>query len=306
MRENSHKPLLISIVGPTAVGKTAVAIELAQWLGTEIVSADSRQFYRELNIGTAKPSPEELKTAKHHFINSHSIEQLYSAGEYGRDAVVKIQELHNRYSSVIAAGGSGLYLKAIWEGFDDMPEMDSSIREKLNVEFESKGLAPLLEELRSADPEYYARVDRQNGQRVIRALEVIRGTGAPFSSFRKKTMNQMPYHQLRIGLNLAREVLFDRIEQRMDAMIDDGLFEEAKQLYQFKDHNALQTVGYSEIFGYLNGEYDKEEAIRLLKRNSRRYAKRQLTWFRKFEDIHWFEPGQVEQIKNLIARHLPD
>lgn len=281
-----------------------MAIELAQWLGTEIVSADSRQFYKELNIGTAKPSSEELKMAKHHFIDSHSIKQQYSAGEYGRDAVVKIQELHVQHPSVIAVGGSGLYLKAIWEGFDDMPEVDPSIREELNLQFESGGLRPLLEELKTNDPEYLKIVDQQNGQRIIRALEVIRSTGMPFSTFRKAKENQMPYDQLRIGLNMDRETLFDRINRRMDLMIEEGLFEEARQLYSYKDHKALQTVGYTEIFEYLDRAYDKEEAIRLLKRNSRRYAKRQLTWFRKFEDIHWFEPTQINQIKKLVEQHI--
>ncbi|WP_424961821.1 tRNA (adenosine(37)-N6)-dimethylallyltransferase MiaA [Ekhidna sp.] len=300
----SSKPILISIVGPTAVGKTDLSIQLAQWLDTEIVSADSRQFYREMTIGTAKPSEEELKAVIHHFINSHAITEMYSAGEYGRDAVKKIEELHKRHDTVIAVGGSTLYLKAIWDGFDEMPEIDPSIREKLNVEFKEKGLGSLLEELKLADPIYYEQVDKKNGQRIIRALEVIRGSGKPFSSFRQKQTEEMPYDHLKIGLNVEREVLFDRINQRMDLMIEQGLFEEAEGLYQYRDHNALQTVGYTEIFGYMDGEYDREEAIRLLKRNSRRYAKRQLTWFRKYEDIHWVEPGQTDEVKSLIEKVL--
>ncbi|MEQ8629413.1 tRNA (adenosine(37)-N6)-dimethylallyltransferase MiaA [Ekhidna sp.] len=300
----SSKPILISIVGPTAVGKTDLSIQLAQWLDTEIVSADSRQLYREMTIGTAKPSDEELKMIPHHFINSHSISEMYSSGEYGRDAVAKITELHQKHDTVIAVGGSTLYLKAIWDGFDEMPEIDPSVREKLNAAFEQNGLDPLLDELMQADPDYYNQVDRNNGQRIIRALEVIRGSGKPFSSFRKKQSEEMPYDHLKIGLNMDREILFDRINKRMDLMIEQGLFEEAEGLYQYKDHNALQTVGYSEIFGYMDGEYDKEEAIRLLKRNSRRYAKRQLTWFRKYEDIHWFEPGQTDEVKSLIEKAL--
>ncbi|WP_420318170.1 tRNA (adenosine(37)-N6)-dimethylallyltransferase MiaA [Ekhidna sp.] len=300
----TSKPILISIVGPTAVGKTALSIKLAEHLGTEIVSADSRQFYKEMTIGTAKPSQEELEQVPHHFINSHSITQLYSAGVYGRDALERITELHKSHKTVIAVGGSSLYLKSIWEGFDEMPEIKAGVREELNHEFEAKGIAPLLSELMDKDPEYFKEVDQNNGQRVIRALEVIRSTDQAFSSFRKTIKNVMPYDQLKIGLNMERELLFDRINRRMDQMIEDGLFDEAKKLYEFKSHNALQTVGYSEIFGFLEGNYDKDEAIRLLKRNSRRYAKRQLTWFRKYDDIHWFEPNQYTEIMTLITKAL--
>lgn len=300
----SSKPLLISIVGPTAVGKTALAVALAKWLKTEIISADSRQFYKEMKIGTAKPSEDELAQVLHHFINSHSIDTLYSAGEFGRDASMTIGEIHKNSKAAIAVGGSGLYLKAIWEGFDEMPDIDPNIREELNVLLKSEGLDTLLEELKKEDPNYFNEVDRSNGQRVIRALEVIRGTGMPFSSFRKRKEIDLPYVHLKIGLNMDREILFDRINRRMDEMIQAGLFEEATSLVEFRDHNALQTVGYSEIYGYLDGDYDKEEAIRLLKRNSRRYAKRQLTWFRRYDDIHWYEPNQIAEIKDLISKTL--
>ncbi|WP_421763009.1 tRNA (adenosine(37)-N6)-dimethylallyltransferase MiaA [Ekhidna sp.] len=300
----SNKPLLISIVGPTAVGKTALAIQLAQWLETEIISADSRQFYQEMTIGTAKPSPKELALVPHHFIDSHSIKEIYSAGAFGRDAEKKIVEIHQTKKTVIAVGGSGLYLKAIWEGFDDMPEVDLNIRKELNEELGENGLTHLLDQLKDLDPEYYEEVDKMNGQRIIRALEVIRGTGKPFSYFRRANTREMPYEQLKIGLNLEREKLFERINLRMDLMIKAGLFEEAKALYKHKNHNALQTVGYSEIFDFFDRAYDREEAIRLLKRNSRRYAKRQLTWFNKYDDIHWFEPDQVDEIKALIEKAL--
>ncbi|WP_436517375.1 tRNA (adenosine(37)-N6)-dimethylallyltransferase MiaA [Ekhidna sp. To15] len=300
----SSKPLLISIVGPTAVGKTALAIELAQWLKTEIISADSRQFYKEMTIGTAKPTNDELAKVPHHYINSHSIEALYSAGEFGRDASTTIADLHAKSKAVMAVGGSGLYLKAIWEGFDDMPEVDPKIRMQLNDQLEREGLDKMLKELENDDPDYYNEVDRKNGQRIIRALEVMRETGKPFSSFRKRTESTLPYTNLKIGLNMDREVLFDRINHRMDVMIEEGLFEEAQALIDYRDHNALQTVGYSEIFGFLAGDYDKEEAVRLLKRNSRRYAKRQLTWFRRYDDIHWFEPDQIDDIKDLISKTL--
>lgn len=303
---NPSKPLLISIVGPTAVGKTELSIRLAQWLKTEIISADSRQFYQEMSIGTAKPSATELSMAPHHFINSHSIKMLYSAGEFGRDAINKIGELHQKHSAVLAVGGSGLYLKAIWEGFDEMPEIQPGIRAQLNHDLEQGKLAELLEELKQSDPEYFNEVDQHNGQRIVRALEVIRSTGQPFSYFRKRVVNELPYDNLKIGLNLDRDVLFDRINRRMDQMLDEGLMEEARALYEFRNHNALKTVGYSEIYGFLDGEYDEEEAVRLLKRNSRRYAKRQLTWFRKYDDIHWFEPQQEKLIQNLIEKTLSE
>ncbi|MEO9481977.1 MAG: tRNA (adenosine(37)-N6)-dimethylallyltransferase MiaA [Ekhidna sp.] len=300
----SSKPLLISIVGPTAVGKTALAIDLAQWLNTEIISADSRQFYQEMTIGTAKPTVEELERVPHHFINTHSIETLYSAGEFGRDAIQKIEELHRTNKSLIAVGGSGLYLKAIWEGFDEMPEIATEVREKLNKELLQGGLSPLLEELEKRDLAYFQEVDQHNGQRVIRALEVIRGTGKPFSFYRKNKKNELPYANLKIGLNMDREKLFDRINLRMDQMIEQGLFDEAQGLHTYRAHNALQTVGYSEIFEFMDGVYDKDEAIRLLKRNSRRYAKRQLTWFGRYDDIHWFESDKIEEIKDLISKTL--
>jgi len=304
MPNNLDKPVLVSIVGPTAVGKTDFAIELAEEFGTEIISADSRQFYRELEIGTAKPTPYELSRVKHHFINSHSIEESYNAGQYGRDAQSCLAELFRENKMVFAVGGSGLYLKALWEGFDEIPEVDGAIREELNTYFRQNGLMGLLDELKSADTEYYDFVDKNNGQRVIRALEVIRGTGETFTSFRKSKISELPYQNLKIGLEMDREVLFDRINLRMDVMIEKGLFEEAEKHANYKNHNALQTVGYTEIFEYLDGKYDKEEAIRLLKRNSRRYAKRQMTWFRRYDDIHWYTPNQkkdsIAMIKDLL------
>ncbi len=304
MSDTVAKPLLVSIVGPTAIGKTDLAIGLAQEFATEIISADSRQFFKELEIGTAKPSREELSTVKHHFINSHSIKQLYSAGEYGRDAKVILQELFTQKNPIIAVGGSGLYLKALWEGFDEIPDVDPSIRSGLNREFENFGLGALLNELKQADEEYYEQVDRNNGQRIIRALEVIRGTGQKFSSFRLSRVVNTSYENLKIGLNMGREALFDRINQRMDMMIEAGLFEEAATLIGYRAHNALQTVGYSEIFDFMDEKYDRDEAIRLLKRNSRRYAKRQLTWFGRYDDINWFEPDEYDSIIDLIKSKL--
>ena len=300
----SSKPLVISIVGPTAVGKTALSIRLASWLQTEIISADSRQFYKEMNIGTAKPNAHELSLVPHHFINSHSIQEHVSAGEFGRSATQVIEQRSSKNKVILVVGGSGLYMKALWEGFDDIPEVQKSTREELNETFQSKGLEVLLSELKEKDAHYYEEVDKNNHQRVIRALEVIRETGKPFSHFRTKQKKDMPYAQLKIGLNMDRSVLFDRINKRMDLMIENGLFEEARALLKYRDHNALQTVGYSEIFPFFEGEYDEQEAIRLLKRNSRRYAKRQLTWFNRYEDISWFKPEQESEIKKLIESRI--
>lgn len=293
---NNSKNILVSVVGPTAVGKTTFAIALARHFHTEIISADSRQFYQEMEVGTAKPSSTELAQATHHFINSHSITDYYNVGQFEQESLRLLGELFLKKQVVVAVGGSGLYFKALWEGMDDMPEVDLGLRAQLNAEFASSGLEPLLEELRRADPIYYAEVDQKNHQRVIRALEVIRSTGKPFSDFRKGGKGTpRDFVNYKIGLSLEREELYDRINRRMDIMIADGLFEEAERLLPFREHNALQTVGYTEIFGYLDGKYDREEAIRLLKRNSRRYAKRQMTWFKKDPEIIWVSPEELDK-----------
>ncbi|MCO6358002.1 tRNA (adenosine(37)-N6)-dimethylallyltransferase MiaA [Roseivirga pacifica] len=298
------KKLLVSVVGPTAVGKTAVTIDLANAFDSEIISADSRQFYREMELGTAKPSAEELSLAPHHFINTLSVTQEYSVGQFEKDAISLLDELFQKYEVVFMAGGSGLFVDAVCNGLDKFPEIDPVIREKLNETYSVKGIAHLQSLLKEKDPTYYAQVDVQNPQRLIRALEVIESTGEPFSSFRRQQAADRPFEVLRIGLEMDREKLYERIDMRMDLMIAAGLFEEAERLYQYRSLNALQTVGYKEIFGHLDGEYDKEEAVRLLKRNSRRYAKRQLTWFRRNESVHWFSPNQVAEIKALISEEL--
>lgn len=295
--------LLVSIVGPTAVGKTSFAIALARHFNCEIISVDSRQFYRELEIGTAKPGPEELNSVKHHFINSHSIKDDVSAGIYEKQALETLHELFKKHSIVIAVGGSGLYFHALWYGLDEIPKVDESIRQQLVREFKSKGLDDLLNELENSDPEFFEVADRKNPQRVIRALEVIRGTGKPYSSFRvNHSGKNRPFENLKIGLTLDREKLYQRINERMDQMIQAGIFEEASNLSDFRDHNALQTVGYAEIFSYMDGHYDKEEAIRLLKRNSRRYAKRQYTWFNKDPEIVWMDPSEIARAKEFIQK----
>lgn len=299
------KNLLVSVIGPTASGKTAFGIMLAKKFETEILSVDSRQFYKELEIGTAKPHAKELNEVKHHFINSHSIAEYYSAGQFEREADMLLKQMFRHNPIVIAVGGSGLYLKALWEGMDDMPEVSIQIRDQLNRELEEKGLSPLLHELELNDPVYFREVDQSNHQRVIRALEVTRSTGQRFSSFRRgKPKSHGDYQHLRLGLQLEREALYERIDQRVDQMVERGLFEEAERLKDYRRHNAMQTVGYSEIFDFLDGKYDREEAIRLIKRNTRRYAKRQMTWFRKDLHVIWISPDDEELAVRLIKEQL--
>ncbi|WP_018479045.1 tRNA (adenosine(37)-N6)-dimethylallyltransferase MiaA [Pontibacter roseus] len=291
---------LIVVVGPTAVGKTDLCVRLAQHYQTDILSADSRQFFKEMSIGTAKPTEEEQQGVRHYFIDSHHITEPYNAGAYEQNALNLLQELFKGKDAVILTGGSGLYVRAVSEGMDEMPETDPTIRQQLEDTYRQQGLAPLLEQLQQADPQYYARVDQANPQRIIRALEVCHSSGQPYSSFRKQEQRERPFRIIKIGLNRDREELYRRIDQRMDLMLAQGLLQEAEALYPHRHHNALQTVGYKEIFDYLEGKYDWEEAVRLLKRNSRRYAKRQLTWFHKFPDYTWFHPQQWEEIVSFI------
>lgn len=301
----SNRRMLVSVVGPTAVGKTAFAINLAMHFDTEIISADSRQFYREMEVGTAKPDAKELAMVRHHFINSHSVGEYYNVGQFEQQALALLQRLYLEKHVAVAVGGSGLYFKALWEGLDDMPEVDLELRHSLNQEWREHGLETLLEELARKDPVYYDQVDRNNHQRVIRALEVIRSTGEPFSSFRKGIkVADRPFTIIKIGLEMDRETLYERINTRMDVMIQNGLFGEAGRLIAYREHNALQTVGYAEIFDYLDGKYDYEEAVRLLKRNSRRYAKRQMTWFKKDPEIIWMHPDETDRAIGLIADYL--
>jgi tRNA dimethylallyltransferase len=295
-----NKSTLIAVVGPTAVGKTKLAIDLAIQFKTEIISADARQVFREMTIGTAKPTADELSHAKHHFVDSHSIHDAFDAAAFAEVAMAKIIELHKNHDWVVLCGGSGLYIKALLEGFDEMPEVKAGTRDVLNLLYQQKGITALQEELEASDPDYYNVVDKQNPQRLIRALEVTRSSGKPYSSFRKKSPKEIPFHVIKIGLELPREELNARIDSRMDAMIAWGLFDEAKALYPLRHLNALQTVGYQEIFGFFDGQYDQAEAIRLLKQNSRHYAKRQLTWFKKDKEVQWFRPNEFENIVQYI------
>lgn len=290
---------IICLSGPTAVGKTALAIKLAQALGTEIISFDSRQFYREIPIGTAAPTAEERSVVPHHFILDRSIHDPLNAADFAEEALSKIATLHQKYQSLILVGGSGLYLKALIEGFDAMPEVSPNYRLDLMDDLARYGLAALQAELEKSDPEYYAQVDQQNPQRIIRALEIIRGTGKKFSSFRLSQKRELSFKVQNFALNLEREILYDRINRRVDIMLQDGLYEEAKAMYPYRNLNALQTVGYRELFAHFEGEYDLARAADEIRKNSRRYAKRQITWFKRQADIEWLAPQDWEQI---IAR----
>ncbi|MFD2515021.1 tRNA (adenosine(37)-N6)-dimethylallyltransferase MiaA [Pontibacter locisalis] len=296
---------LIVVVGPTAVGKTDLCVQLAKHYKTDIVSADSRQFYKEMSIGTAKPTPEEQQGVKHYFIDSHSIKEEYSAGTFEADVLTLLDKLFQEHDVVILTGGSGLYVRAVLEGMDEMPEVNPQVREELVGMYEKEGLQPLLDKLQQLDPLYFEQVDKANPQRVIRALEVSLSGGLPYSSYRKSEKQERPFNIIKIALNRDRTELYQRIDARMDLMLEQGLLDEVKSLYPYKQHNALQTVGYKEIFDYLEGSYNWAEAVRLLKRNSRRYAKRQLTWFNKNpEEYSWFHPQQWEEIVMFINEQI--
>lgn len=297
---------MILVVGPTAVGKTELCLNLAKKFNSEIISCDSRQFYKETNLGTAKPSISELEQVPHHFINSLSVETSYDVKMFEKDAINLIEKLFFKHQFLILTGGSGLFADAVINGLDEMPEIDPEFRKEVIEEFEEKGLEFLQNEVEKNDPEYFQQVDINNPQRLMRAIEVFRGTGKPFSTFRVKKKAERNFKTIKIGLTRDREELYQRIDDRMDLMIEAGLFEEAASLFEKRHLNALQTVGYSEIFGFLEGKYDKEEAIRLLKRNSRRYAKRQLTWFRRDSEITWFHPSDESNIIAYINAQIAE
>ncbi len=280
---------LIVVGGPTASGKTGLGIRLAQHFNTEILSADSRQFYREMNIGTAKPTQEELAQATHHFIDNLSVHDTYSVGDYEREALDLLEKLYQKHDVVIMVGGSGFFIRAVCEGLDEFPEVPMHIREELNQLFENEGITPLQYELKELDPAYYSQVDTQNPKRLLRALEVCRATGQPFSHFHNKEKSPRPFVPVYIGLDWEREALYERINKRVDMMIEAGLEQEARELHPLRHLTSLQTVGYQEWFDFFDGKIDREEAIRLIKRNSRRYAKRQMTWFRKVEGMQWIK-----------------
>ncbi len=286
---SSKKPLLICVVGATAIGKTSLAIKLAKAFNTEIISADSRQFFKEMSIGTAVPSKEELDAVPHHFIQNKSIFEDYSVGDFERDSLALLKILFEKNTVVVMVGGSGLYVDAVIKGLDNFPEVPSKIRDQLNFELAEKGIETLQRELKNIDPEYFKKVDIQNPHRLVRALEIHRATGRPYSSFLRKENPERDFNTIFIGLTAERELIYNRINLRVDIMMADGLLDEAKSLLSFRDKNALQTVGYRELFEYFDGKISLEEAISEIKKNTRRFAKRQNTWFKKNEAINWFD-----------------
>ncbi|MCC9064428.1 tRNA (adenosine(37)-N6)-dimethylallyltransferase MiaA [Flavobacterium piscisymbiosum] len=286
---------LITIVGPTAIGKTALSIALAQHFKCEIISCDSRQFFKEMTIGTAVPNQEELQAATHHFIQNKSIFENYTVGDYEKEALLKIEELFQNNDFVILIGGSGLYVDAILKGFDEFPEINPEVRSKVNSNYEKLGIEYLQEQLKNLDPDYYQKITvenpqtLQNPQRMMRFVEVCIGTQKPYSSFLNQKKNNRNFTPILIGLDAERQIIYNRINQRVDIMMNEGLLEEAKKLYSNKELNALQTVGYRELFSYFNGDFSLAFAIEEIKKNTRRFSKRQLTWFKRNEATKWFD-----------------
>jgi len=304
MNQGSQKTL-ITIVGPTAIGKTALAIKIAQHFNTEIISCDSRQFYNEMCIGTAVPNKDELNAVQHHFIQSRSIYEDYSVGDFEKDALLKLDELFRKHNVVVMTGGSGLYVNAVLKGFDNFPKIDSSVRESLKEKLQIKGLEYLQNKLKELDPITYQSIALDNPNRVIRVLEVCIGSGKPYSSFLNKIDNKRNFNSIQIGISADREIIYNRINKRVDIMMELGLLEEAKKLYNDRELNALQTVGYRELFSYFDGTFTKEFAIEEIKKNTRRFAKRQLTWFRKDSNINWFNyQAPLPEIISTIEKNL--
>ena len=285
----SSKKTLITIVGPTAVGKTSLSILIASYFNTEIISCDSRQFYKEMTIGTAVPEKEELAVVPHHFIQNRSVFEDYNVGAYERDALNVLDTLFKKHNTVVMVGGSGLYVKAVLEGLDDFPKIDPSIRLELKHVLETEGIIPLQDQLKKLDVTTYNTIDIENPQRVIRALEICIGSNLPYSSYTGKLKKKRKFNSIVIGLNGEREKIYERINRRVDLMVEKGLLDEAKKLYPNKELNALQTVGYKELFSFFEEKVTKDEAIQEIKKNTRRFAKRQLTWFNKDVSIYWFD-----------------
>lgn len=299
------KKTLISIVGPTAIGKTKLSIALAQHFKTDVLSADSRQFFKEMRIGTAVPSDEELQSAKHHFIQHKSIQDSYSVGDFEKDALQLLETLFKKTNVVILVGGSGLYVDSVTKGLDNFPKIDPKIRIQLNAELQENGIIHLQKQLQKLDESYYQRVDLENPHRLIRALEVCLGSGKPYSAFIRQEKPKRPFATCTVGITAERELIYDRINQRVDNMLEDGLLDEAKSVYQYKELNALQTVGYKELFNYFDGEWGLDFAIAEIKKNTRRFAKRQLTWFRKNENTLWVDyecniAAIIQKLENKI------
>jgi len=300
------KPFLIVVCGPTASGKTGLAIRLAEHFDTEIISADSRQFYRELSIGTAKPSKAELTHIRHHFIDSLSLDEDYNISRFEKDALECLEQLYRTKNVAVLCGGSGLYIQAVCKGMDALPERDDAIRKQLEAQLEKEGIESLQKKIKSLDPEYYTTADPSNPHRLIRAIEVCLLTGKKYSELRKGKSAERNFKALKIGLDLPREQLYATINGRVDRMMDEGLEAEARSVFHQKHLNALNTVGYKELFEYFEGKTNRETAISLIRQNTRNYAKRQMTWFRRDTEITWFHPAQEAEILHFLEQQLQE
>lgn len=287
---------LIILLGPTGVGKTELSLRIAEHFGSPIISSDSRQLYKDLPIGTAAPTAEQLARVQHYLIGTLSLTDYYSASNFEEDVIKLLGKLHRTHPAVIMTGGSMMYIDAVTKGIDDIPTVTPQIRSAIYKQYETEGLAPILEELKKADPIHYGEVDRNNYKRVIHAVEICRMTGKPYSSFRTNTKKERPFRIIQIGLNRDRDELYERINRRVDQMMADGFLEEARRVFPYRHLNSLNTVGYKELFNYLDGTWTLDFAIEKIKRNSRVYARKQMTWFKRDTDIKWFHPDEEKTI----------
>ncbi len=300
----NSKPTLIVLIGPTGIGKTDLSLNIAEHYNTEIISADSRQLYADLKIGTAAPTPEQLARVKHHFVGTLQLTDYYSAAQYEAEVMKKLDELFKRHNVIVLTGGSMMYVDAVCKGIDDIPTVDEETRKTLMQHYENVGLERLCAELKILDPEYYDIVDKKNPKRVIHALEICYMTGQTYTSFRTSQTKERPFNIIKVGLKREREELYARINKRVDIMMEDGLLEEAKSVYQYKNLNSLNTVGYKEMFKYLDGEWELPFAIEKIKQNSRIYSRKQVTWFKRDTDITWFHPDDTDNIMSFIEERL--
>lgn len=300
----NSKPTLIVLIGPTGIGKTDLSLNIAEHYNTEIISADSRQLYADLKIGTAAPTTEQLARVKHHFVGTLQLTDYYSAAQYEAEVMKKLDELFKKHSVIVLTGGSMMYVDAVCKGIDDIPTVDEETRKTLMQHYENVGLERLCAELKILDPEYYDIVDKKNPKRVIHALEICYMTGQTYTSFRTSQTKERPFNIIKVGLRREREELYARINKRVDIMMEDGLLEEAKSVYQYKDLNSLNTVGYKEMFKYLDGEWELPFAIEKIKQNSRIYSRKQVTWFKRDNDITWFHPDDTDNIMSFIEERL--
>ena len=297
---------LIVLVGPTGVGKTELSFSIAEKYNTPIISSDSRQLYADLKIGTAAPTEEQLRRVKHYFIGTLKLTDYYSAAQYESDVLKLSDELFKQHDVLLMTGGSMMYIDAVCKGIDDIPTVDAETRAQMLQHYEEVGLEEICKELKLLDPEYYSIVDLKNPKRVIHALEICYMTGRTYTSFRTRNIKERPFHILKIGLNREREELYERINKRVDQMINDGLVEEARKVYEFRELNSLNTVGYKELFNYFNGEWTLDFAIKKIKQNSRIYSRKQMTWFKRDSEITWFHPEQKDEIIEFINKKLAE